>query len=210
MCNLWLKLNSIIYSSATIIPLSVLYALVSRPPLLLLLALSSNLTLMLTHFVTPRWLSLSLSLARFLSLSLSLPIARRTRVPADAFLSRAPPFTLSLALTLSNSLHLSPTLLFPHTHAHLHTHGIVNKAGEQGTLGDQGNRGPRRRRVTHTGPPHHFIWTLGKFEEIVLCVSFGCFFNCRFIAGYGVSIVTTDIYLKDFWTLYLNCHPCAP
>lgn len=155
-------------------------------------------------------LSLSLSLARFLSLSLSLPIARRTRVPADAFLSRAPPFTLSLALTLSNSLHLSPTLLFPHTHAHLHTHGIVNKAGEQGTLGDQGNRGPRRRRVTHTGPPHHFIWTLGKFEEIVLCVSFGCFFNCRFIAGYGVSIVTTDIYLKDFWTLYLNCHPCAP
>lgn len=106
MCDLWLKLNPIMYLSSAISPLSVLSALLWRPPLLLSLALSSNLTLMLTHFVTPRWLSL-------LSLSLSLSIARRTRVPADAFLSRAGPrssLSLSLALTLSNSLHLHSPL----------------------------------------------------------------------------------------------------
>lgn len=75
------------------------------PPLLLLsLALSSNLTLMLTHFVTPRWPSTSfplLSLAR----SLSLAIAPRTRAPADAFLSRAHPPTHPHA-TPSHTHHL--------------------------------------------------------------------------------------------------------
>ena len=150
MCNLWLKLNSIIYLSSTISPLSVLYALLSRPPLLLSLALSSNLTLMLTHFVTPRWLPLSLplsrslplSLALFLSLPLSLSIAWRTRVPADAFLSRAPPLPLSLSLTLSNSLHLSPTLSF--THTHIHTHIVLSTKLEN--KGRRGNRGIKVHR----------------------------------------------------------------
>ena len=126
ICNLWLKLSSIIYLSSAIFPLSVLYAPLSWPPLLLSLALSSNLTLMLTHFVTPRWLPLPFSLSLSLSPHRSEDTSARRRIS----LQSSPPLLLplSLYLTLSNSLHLSPTLLFTHTHS------IINKAGEQGTL----------------------------------------------------------------------------
>lgn len=148
MHNLWLKPNSIIYLSPTISPLSVLYGPLCRPPLLLSLALSSNLTLMLTHFVTPRWLSLSLSLC----LSLSphrledKSACRRISLQSPPFPSSTLSLSLSSCLTLSISLPLSP---FTHTR----THSIVNKAGEQGTRGEQGNKGPQSRKVRHRTPP---------------------------------------------------------
>lgn len=153
MCNLWLKLSSIIYLSSTISPLSVLYGLLSRPPLLLSLALSSNLTLMLTHFVTPRWLlSLSLSFPHSLSLSLS-PSLGGQECPQTHF-SPEPPFPLPLSFTLSNSLHLL-------CYSPLRTHSIVNKAGDRRCGGNKKIDVQSRGRVNGS--------RVGKFEKFPFC-----------------------------------------
>ena len=150
MSNLWAKIE---FLSSIYHPLSLHYrgffARLSRPPLLLSLALSSKLDTDVDSLCHPLGgsPSLSLSLLSLLSLSLSLSlsslslplslspssIAWRTRVPADAFLFQStPPSSPLSSLSLFHSL--SPCLTLSISPA-LHTHSIVNKAGEQGSRG---------------------------------------------------------------------------
>lgn len=133
-----------------IIPyLSIICALCSSLPafpLLLSLALSSNLTLMLTHFVTPRWLPLPSSLPLPLSPHRSEDTSARRRISLQ---SPPPPSSNPPSLSsLFHSISPCPTLfiflpaLSFATHTHTHTHSVVNKAGRWG------NKGPPRRRGT--------------------------------------------------------------
>lgn len=178
ICNLWPKLNSIIYLSSTIAPLSVLYAPLSQPPLLLSLALSSNLTLMLTHFVTPRWLPLPSPLP--LSPSLG-----GHECPQTHFSPEPPLLPLSLYLTLSNSLHLPPTLSFTHAHTYTHVHTLLSTKLEN--EGRWGNKGPQRKRVTCGDLPGHLV-SLWRNCMIVNLVRFCVFIKVIFGSVSGVDI----------------------